>query len=229
MAASRRDRSNGVIAPVFPQRSVFFTATSSVADLIASPAVGCHWGEWSRLEGFTVGGLSGHIVQSVQALVDLLGRPLPEVARVVTPAEFFGVNRPKGPVFDDPVAKFIVDDGENRAESGQGALLRTFRELVSQAEVAMGDLTAATIIPTIRIPDGITSLGIYLTTRVVELVVHGDDLASSVRIDWQPPFEAGALAIGMLVHIANQQHGAIEVLRVLARTERASPDVFPVL
>jgi len=29
-----------VNAPVFPQRNVFFGATSSVADLIASPAVG---------------------------------------------------------------------------------------------------------------------------------------------------------------------------------------------
>lgn len=215
-------------APVFPQRNVFFGATSSVADLIASPAVGGHWGESSCLDGFTVGGIAGHIVRSVQSLVDLLERPLPEGARVVTPAEFFGVNRPKGAVLDDPIAKFIVDDGENRAEFGQEVVVGTFRELVVRAEEVLGDLTATTIIPTIRIPDGITSLGIYLTTRVVELVVHGDDLASSVGIDWQPPFAAGALAIGILVQIASEQHGAVEVLRVLARSERAS-DVFPVL
>ena len=215
-------------APVFPQRNVFFGATSSVADLIASPAVGGHWGESSCLDGFTVGGIAGHIVRSVQSLVDLLERPLPEGARVVTPAEFFGVNRPKGAVLDDPIAKFIVDDGENRAEFGQEVVVGTFRELVVRAEEVLGDLTATTIIPTIRIPDGITSLGIYLTTRVVELAVHGDDLASSVGIDWQPPFAAGALAIGILVQIASEQHGAVEVLRVLARSERAS-DVFPVL
>jgi hypothetical protein len=161
--------------------------------------------------------------------LDLFERPLPEAARVVTPAEFFGVNKPHGPVLDDPIAKFIVDDGEHRAESGQGAVVGTFRELVDQAEEILGDLTATTIIPTIRIPDGVTGLGIYLTTRVVELVIHGDDLASSVDIDWQPPFRAGALAIGMLVQIANEQHGAVEVLRVLARSERASSDVFPVL
>jgi hypothetical protein len=217
-----------VNAPVFPQRTVFFGATSSVADLIASPAVGDQWGEWSCLQGFTVGGLVGHIVRSVQALVDLLERPLPEGARVVTPAQFFGVNKRKGLVLD-PIAKFIVDDGENRAKFGQGAVVGTFRELVGQAEEVLGNLTAMTIIPTIRIPDGVTSLGIYLTTRVVELVVHGDDLASSVGIDWQPPFEAGALAIGILVQIASEQHGPIEVLRVLARSERAASDVFPVL
>jgi hypothetical protein len=208
---------------------VFFDATSSVADLIASPAVGCHWGEWSCLDGFTVGGIAGHIVRSVQALVDLLERPIPEGARVVTPAEFFGVNRLKGPVLEDPIAKSIVDDGENRAEFGQEAVAGTFREVVGEAEEVLGDLTATTIIPTIRIPDGITSLGIYLTTRVVELVVHGDDLASSVGIDWRPPFEAGALAIGILVQIACEQHGAVEVLRVLARSERSGSDVFPVL
>ena len=216
-------------APVFPQRNVFFGATSSLADLIASPAVGDHWGEWSSLEGFTVGGIAGHIVRSVQALVDLLERPIPEGARVATPAQFFGVNKPKGPVPDDPIAKFIVDDGENRAKFGQRSVVGAFRELVGQAEEVLRDLTATTIIPTIRIPDGVTFLGIYLTTRVVELVVHGDDLASSVGIDWQPPFAAGALAIGMLVQIASEQHGAIEVLRVLARSERAASDVFPVL
>ena len=216
-------------APVFAQRNVFFDATSSVADLIASPAVGDHWGQRSCLEGFTVGGLAGHIVRSVQTLVDLLERPLPNGARVVTPAEFFGVNKPKGPVLDDRIAKFIVDDGQNRAEFGQWAVVGTFRELVGQAEQVLGDLNATTIIPTIRIPDGVTSLGIYLTTRVVELVVHGDDLASSVGIEWQPPFLAGALAIGILVQIASEQHGAVEVLRVLARSERAASDVFPVL
>jgi hypothetical protein len=218
-----------VNAPVFPQRTVFFDATVSVADLIAAPVVGCHWGERSCLEGFTVGGLAGHIVRSVQALLDLLERPLPEGARVVSPAEFFGVNKPRGPVLDDPIAKFIVDDGEQRAELGQESVVGTFRELVVQVEGVLGDLTAPTVIPTIRIPDGITCLGIYLTTRVVELVIHGDDLASSVGIDWQPPFAAGALAIGMLVQMANEQHGAVEVLRVLARSERANSDVFPVL
>jgi len=213
----------------FPQRDVFFGATSSLADLIACSTVGDHWGEWSCLEGFTVGGIAGHIVRSVQALVDLLERPIPEGARIVTPAQFFGVDKPKGPVLDDPIAKFIVADGENRADFGQGAVVGTFLELVDQAERVLGDLTATTIIPTIRIPDGVTFLGIYLTTRIVELVVHGDDLASSVGIDWQPPFAAGALAIGMLVQIASEQNGTVEVLRVLARSERAASDVFPVL
>ena len=216
-------------APVFPQRNVFFGATSSVADLIASPAVGDHWGGWSCLEGFTVGGLAGHVVRSVQALVDLLELPTPEGSRVVTPAEFFGSNKPKGPVLGEPIAKFIVNDGESQAEFGQEAVMETFRELRGKAEEVLGDLTATTVIPTIRVPDGVTSLGIYLTTRVVELVVHGDDLASSVGIDWQPPFLAGALAIGILVQIATEQHGTVQVLRVLARSERAGSDVFPVL
>jgi hypothetical protein len=218
-----------VSAPEFPQRKVFFDATTSIADLIASPEVGDHWGGRSCLEGFTVGGLAGHIVRSVQALMDLLERPLPTGARAVTPTEFFGVNKPRGPVLDDPIAKFIVDDGENLAELGQEAVVGTFRELVGQAEKVLEDLSATTIIATTRVPDGVTSLGIYLATRIVELVVHGDDLASSVGLDWQPPFEAGALAIGLLVQMASDQNGAAEVLRVLARSERAGSDVFPVL
>ena len=141
--------------PVFPQRTVFFGATSSVADLMASPTVGCQWGQCSCLDGFTVGGLAGHIVRSVQALADLLERPLPGSGRVVTPAAFLGVNKPKDPVLDDPIAKFIVDDGESRAEFGQAAVVGTFRKLVGQAEVVLAELTATTIIP-IRVPEGVT-------------------------------------------------------------------------
>jgi hypothetical protein len=68
----------------------------------------------------------------------------------------------------------------------------------------------------------------WLPTRVMELVVHGDDLAASVGIDAPPPSEAAAVTIDLMVALARAVHGDLAVVRALARRERASRPVFPV-
>ena len=61
----------------------------------------------------------------------------------------------------------------------------------------------------------------YLRTRVVELVVHADDLAASVGVaPMAPRPETGKIAIDALVDVARIRHGDLAVLRALARRER---------
>jgi hypothetical protein len=65
---------------------------------------------------------------------------------------------------------------------------------------------------------------------VIELAVHGDDLAVSVgRDDESVSEEAGRVAVDALMTGARARHGDRAVLRALARRERATADVFPVL
>ena len=61
----------------------------------------------------------------------------------------------------------------------------------------------------------------YLVTRVVEIVVHTDDLSASVSIP-TPHFDASTvnLAIDCLMDVARLRHGDMAVLRALARRER---------
>jgi hypothetical protein len=69
----------------------------------------------------------------------------------------------------------------------------------------------------------------FLTTRVVEQVVHLDDLARSVGGDpWSLPPAATALTIAVGNDIARQQVGDLPVVRALYRSGFAE-GVFPVL
>ncbi len=63
----------------------------------------------------------------------------------------------------------------------------------------------------------------YLETRIVELVVHLDDLAASA--DLRPPRvpkQAETLVLRTLVEIATARHGASVMIRALARRERVA-------
>jgi hypothetical protein len=70
----------------------------------------------------------------------------------------------------------------------------------------------------------------YLRTRVVELVVHADDLAASIGVELVPPQPATCrVAIDVLVDAARIRHGDMAVLRALARRERGPVEALRVL
>ena len=61
----------------------------------------------------------------------------------------------------------------------------------------------------------------YLGTRVVELLVHADDVAVSGGLVTSPPALAVEIAGRVLVDAARTIHGDVAVLRALTRPERA--------
>ncbi len=66
----------------------------------------------------------------------------------------------------------------------------------------------------------------YLRSRLLEIVVHADDLVVSVGIDppaW--PEEVIAPVLGLLTTVAVRKHGVPAVLRTLARAERAPASI----
>jgi hypothetical protein len=69
----------------------------------------------------------------------------------------------------------------------------------------------------------------YLETRLVELVVHDDDLATSVDVPTELPGEALELAIDHLVAVARFRHGDLAVVRALARRERDISEALRVI
>ena len=63
-------------------------------------------------------------------------------------------------------------------------------------------------------------------TRMMELVVHADDLAVSIRIPAVVlPDEPPQLAIDLLARLAMYEHGPPAVLRTLSRAERAPKSI----
>jgi hypothetical protein len=69
----------------------------------------------------------------------------------------------------------------------------------------------------------------FCRTRLIEVLVHLDDLAASVGAPCPDTDPAGrTIVIEILVGIARMVDGDWEVLHALAREERRTSDVFPV-
>ncbi len=65
-----------------------------------------------------------------------------------------------------------------------------------------------------------------LVTRLVELVVHADDLSVTLRLPTPDTGDdTGDLVVHSLARIARRRHGTSPVLRALARRERAPSTV----
>ena len=66
----------------------------------------------------------------------------------------------------------------------------------------------------------------FLTTRMMEMLVHADDLAASVGVD-TPEFPEGAVVpvVGLLAAVAADRHGAPAVVRALSRPQRSQGPV----
>jgi hypothetical protein len=70
----------------------------------------------------------------------------------------------------------------------------------------------------------------YLKTRLIELTIHVDDLALSVRLPAPAmPEQATTLAIAVLVGVARARSGDLAVLRALTRRERDPDEALRVL
>ena len=77
----------------------------------------------------------------------------------------------------------------------------------------------------------VITLDEYLRTRVVELVLHTEDLALSVDLPEAAEVTpaAATIAINTLVDLARLRHGDLAVLRALARRERDTVNALRVL
>jgi hypothetical protein len=132
------------------------------------------------------------------------------------------------PDIDHPANQGIRARGEEMAGDGPEAVARDGRAVFARLVQSLGQYDADR---RLRVVGGvIIRLDEYLRTRTVELVVHSDDLASSVGIS-PPAFrtDTTGLAIGTLVELARLRHGDLSVLRALARRERDEVEALRVL
>jgi uncharacterized protein (TIGR03083 family) len=211
-------------------RPVLIEAARSALELVGSPEVGREWARPSALEGMTVGGLAAHFIMALHRTVELLEAPAPTDARIATPFEFFGDNRREaGSALDDERGRWIAAASVDAAAEGQDEVVDELTGVIAQVDAALADAPTGTTIATARIPDARARLDDFVRTRLVEVVLHGDDLAASVGVVWHPPRAAADEVVGLLVEMARERVGDLEVLRGLAREERAAPGALRAL
>ncbi|MBB6626018.1 maleylpyruvate isomerase N-terminal domain-containing protein [Nocardioides sp. KIGAM211] len=198
-------------------------AVDALVDLVAAPEVAERWEQESVLPGMTLGGLVRHLVSQPECAVAFLGHGSPPHAQVLSLADYFErVDWLLAPV-DAPENTSIRDDFNEMAGPG----VEESRGILERSRSELGAAIAAAG-PAVYVPWQDCSLerDDFLVVRLMELVVHADDLAVSLGRP-TPAFEPEVLepVLALLAALAARRRGQDDVLRALARTERAGGPV----
>ena len=120
-----------------------------------------------------------------------------------------------------PFNQLIRSGGEQEAADGPAALAVRVAACIRQLR---DTLPGARTRPVRRPTWGAWSISFddFVTSRMLELVIHCDDLACSVGLPVPAfPPQAVETVVDILSRIALRRHGATDVLRALSRSERA--------
>lgn len=203
-------------------RDAFLGSADAALGLLREPALAGQWSAPSALADFSTGGLARHLANQVTRTVTFLAAAPGDSAI---------------PVLDHFTGNAWVTSGVDSADnldirhrSEQAAAATTPEVLAADVDAALRELR--TVLPA-QSADRVVDLGDwgltvndFLLTRVVELVVHTDDLAVSLGRPTPPlPDHATAATIHLLGRLAAWRHGPLSVVRALARQERAPASI----
>jgi hypothetical protein len=207
-------------------RTTFLAAAYATRTAIADRDVARRWDEPSALERMSIGGLAGHLARGVFTVQEYLAEAPPAGGSTVSPAAYFVEGVKLTSNIDDELNAGIRARAHAEAAEGHTALLSRLDDAIERLTEALSREPASR---TVAVRGGTPMLlDDYLVARVVELVVHLDDLAASIDSEPAIPRDGLDVAITCMVDMARLDHGDTAVLRVLARRERAPSDVFPV-
>lgn len=200
----------------------FLVVAESALALVGRVAVVQRWQEPSALPSMSVGALAAHLgsqVLAVRAAVTA-GEGVTDQAPVGLSEHYRRVPW-VGAALDHPANRAIIADAAEASAPGHDALVRELTEALEDLRVA---LDAPELPRAVRMPRWQWSLSFedWLLTRVLELVVHSDDLAVSVEVE-PPALPEPALGpvLALLVELSLRRHGQAAVVRALSRQERA--------
>lgn len=207
-------------------RAAFLSTGRVAADLLAMPEVETAWDSPSALPEFTVRGLAGHLLRATGSVEAYLDRPEPD-GDPVSAAEYY-VKAVEEPDIHSDVHRAIRQRGEDEAAGGFAAVRDRSYELLERLRERLAAEPQGRKVRAYK--DIVLTIDDYLVTRLIELVVHVDDLAVSVRVPPpELPREATDAAIETLVEVALLKHGDLAVLRALTRRERDQVGALRVL
>jgi hypothetical protein len=209
-----------------PATRPFIEAAHGAGAVIGSPLVGAAWDGPSALAQMTVGALAGHLLLIVRRVGQHLDEEEPAPDGIRSPETFTWLRVEEGEDLARAEHRAVRADADRVAQWGWGAVRTGYAERLEKVAARLeADGRRA-----VRVGDAVMDFDFYLVTRIVELLVHTDDIAASVGIAPPiPPAGAMTLVLPVLVDAARSIHGDHAVLRSLSRRERAegsAPSVF---
>ena len=205
-------------------RDDFLRGARAVLDALSDPAVAAVWDQPSVLPDQTVGSLAGHLARGgVWVVGDYLDLDPPAAVAHATVAGYFA----QVAGLDEADHRAIRDRGAALAAEGPEAVVARLGARLPTLAARLADEPPDRLVPVFG---GGMALDAYLGTRVVEQVVHLDDLARSVPgLRSTGPEDLVRWVAELGTAVAVERHGATAVVRHLFRTEVDGPDVVPVL
>jgi hypothetical protein len=202
----------------------YLSAADAALELLGRDEVAERWSEPSALPKMSVGAVAAHLASEVLMVYEALTDPAVRAPEEPVPLlDHYTRSAWVEAGLDDDVNVGIRNGAQQTAADGPDAVLETARR--AAAEVA-ALLPAADLSAAVRMPwwGWALTMDDFLTTRMMEIVVHADDLAVSADTT-TPEFDADVLGpvLALLTGVAVRRHGQASVVRALSRAERA-PD-----
>jgi mycothiol maleylpyruvate isomerase-like protein len=204
-------------------RSAAAAAAFQLADLVRSDLVADAWERESALPGMTVGGLTRHLVSQPECAVDFLNTPSPADAPLLSLVGHYDLVDWLAVPVAAPENTSIRDEFNQLGSAGHTDCVAVLARSLEQLDSAIHAAGSTTYVPwqNCALPTDD-----FLVVRAMEMVVHADDLASSVGMPG-PEFSPEVLepVLALLAALAARRHGHEAVLRTLSRRERATGPV----
>ena len=201
-------------------RAIWAETSGVVLEAARDGRVGDQWHAASSLPGMTVAGLVGHLLHSGILLLELsLDATSPSRGRPLGVDEVFALI-PADP--SDPVHEAVEAVAGSQGEQGQSAVVEAAAacrsRLTDRLQREPNDRVISIAFGDFGVP---MALEDFVAARVLELVVHLDDLTSSIAgLQAAAPPDALVLTSQLGIGIAIRRHGPEAVMRSVFRRGR---------
>ena len=201
--------------------AAFLDAAGYAGDVLVLPSLAAAWEHESALPRMTVGAIAGHMFLVVRRVDKHLDEP-DVVGTDATGPDYRWLRVDHEEDLDRPEHRDVRADGAHVASWGWPAVTAAYVDRVSKLRARLAVRRPRIV----TVGTALMDFDAYLATRIVELLVHADDLAVSVSASQSDmPADAATIAIELLVDAARSIHGDLEILRALTRSERVRPGI----
>lgn len=207
--------------------TLFLDLGDSVGELLALPELAQRWDDESALDGLTIGAVAAHLGRAFTTTWTYIqADPVDAATAIAAPTYFARVLRGNDEEIAELNASIAHRAGED-AEKGVDGVRDVHRSTLKDLRLQFIGERADRGIEVLD--DMIMHLDDYLVTRMVEAVVHSDDLCASLGIE-TPAFQTEVvdLVMAAIVGVARERHGDLAILRAFTRGERSNDGLLPV-
>lgn len=206
------------------RHQAFVEAARAATALVLDPEVELRWREPSALAEMSIGALTSHLVaQVVSTAAGVLDPSATSTQQPVTLLDHYEKVAWVGAGLDDEANVAIRERAERTAADGYAGTRARLQRACHQLDPWPAKTPAV-----VRMPwwDWSLTLDDFLLTRMMELMVHADDLAVSLGVPTpQFPRSVTRPVFMLLTALAERRHGQTAVVRALTRAERAPASI----